>query len=77
MCLTITNLSIYVSSKKRLREAEHDKNCDQFRLHNVEESNLRQSKEVNQISKMFAQKSESQRPENLTHYNGSDYSEIG
>lgn len=67
----------FFPSKKRLREAAHDKNCDQFRLHNEEVFNKRQSKEVNQISKMFARKSESQRPENLTHCNGSDFSEIG
>ncbi|CRK96864.1 CLUMA_CG010022, isoform A [Clunio marinus] len=59
------------------RKAFDDENGDQFRLHNAEESKKRQSKEVDQISKMFTRKSESQRPENLTHSNGNDYSEIG
>lgn len=72
MCLTI--IVYFCFSKKRLREA-HDKNCDQFRLHNEEDS--RQSRKVNQINKMFVPKSESQRPENLMQCNGNDYSEIG
>lgn len=64
------------SSKKRTRDA-NDKNCDQFRLHNEENTNLRQSKEVDLISKMFAHKSESQRMGSQTKCNGNDYSEIG
>lgn len=74
MCLTII---VYLCfSKKRLRDA-YDKSCDQFRLHNEEDSSERQSRKVNQINKMFEPKSESQRPENVTQCNGNEYSEIG
>lgn len=72
----ITIIVYLCSSKKRLRDV-HDKNCDQFRLHNEEKSKSRQSKEVDRISKMFAQKSESQRPGSPTKCNGNDFSEIG
>lgn len=63
MCITL--ILYFFLSKKRLRKSE------QFRLHHDVEQ--KQSKEVNQISKMF--KSESQRPENGNGSN--DYSEVG
>lgn len=80
MCFTL--IVYFCLSKKRLRKA-YDQNSDQFRLHNDEESKKRQSKEVDQISKMFGKKkSESQRPGNVSQCNGNDeegnaYSEIG
>lgn len=74
MCLP--NIFYLCSSKKRLRDV-NDKNCDQFRLHNEEKSNVHQSREVNRISKMFVHKSESQRPGSQTKCNGNDLNEIG